>query len=152
MQHRSLDRAFVFSASSNPFTSSCQLAQMEPKTFHLFPRLPKELRDAIWAFAIRPRGRVHTSSPYLTAPSTPNGRCCPVIRSGTRVRPGVVWRRLEVATFWIRSIPGRSTRSFHDPKGIGRRTCSTAGCGQPAVNREQRSSDDSRRRNGMVRD
>ncbi|KAK4034713.1 hypothetical protein C8A01DRAFT_38817 [Parachaetomium inaequale] len=27
---------------------------MEPRTFHLFPLLPKELRDAIWALAIRP--------------------------------------------------------------------------------------------------
>ncbi|KAK4151615.1 hypothetical protein C8A00DRAFT_35707 [Chaetomidium leptoderma] len=27
---------------------------MKPKTFHSFPRLPKELRDAIWALAIRP--------------------------------------------------------------------------------------------------
>lgn len=26
---------------------------MKPKTFHSFPRLPKELRDAIWALAIR---------------------------------------------------------------------------------------------------
>jgi len=27
---------------------------MEPKTFHPFPRLPKELRAAIWALAVRP--------------------------------------------------------------------------------------------------
>jgi hypothetical protein len=29
---------------------------MESRTFHLFPLLPKELRDAIWDFAIRPEG------------------------------------------------------------------------------------------------
>ena len=28
---------------------------MEDRTFHPFPRLPKELRDAIWALAIRPK-------------------------------------------------------------------------------------------------
>jgi len=28
---------------------------MEQKTFHPFPRLPKELRDVIWDFAIRPK-------------------------------------------------------------------------------------------------
>ncbi|KAK2690696.1 hypothetical protein QWA68_010584 [Fusarium oxysporum] len=37
-------------------------------TFHLFPLLPRELRDEIWAFALRPHHRESKSFAYTIPP------------------------------------------------------------------------------------